>query len=171
MIGRRALTFAAVAASSVLLTGAVSGQQQKSLKDQLVGTWTLLLADTVNADKTQTPNFGPNPDGIVVFDASGHYVLVLERSNLPKFASNNRTTGTPAENKAVVAGTLTHFGTYTVDEAKHTLTFHIQSSSFPNWEGTQQTRPIDIPTADNLKWDTPQASGGGSAVVYWRRAK
>src|SRR5262249_52921942 len=34
------------------------------------------------------------------------------RSDLPKFASNNRDMGTPEENKAVVQGSITYFGTY-----------------------------------------------------------
>jgi hypothetical protein len=30
-----------------------------------------------------------------------------------------------------------------IDEAKKTVTYHIVSSSFPNWEGEKQTRTID----------------------------
>ena len=78
------------------------------------------------------PTYGPNPNGIVIFDASGHYALELARSNNPKIASNNRAQGTADENKAIAAGTLAHFGAYTVDDAGKTLTLHIQGSSFPN---------------------------------------
>jgi hypothetical protein len=93
------------------------------------------------------PTYGPNPNDIVIFDASGHYALEIARSNNPKIASNNRAQGTADENMAIVAGTLAHFGTYTVDETGKTLTFHIQSGSFPNWEGTAQKRQVTLASA------------------------
>ena len=65
-------------------TGAVA--QPKPLKDQLVGTWALLLADDVKADGSQAGVFGPNPLGELIFTSDGHYSLQIARSNLPKFA-------------------------------------------------------------------------------------
>jgi hypothetical protein len=144
--------------------------QQNLLREQLIGAWRLLIDDTVRPDGSKNPNFGPNPNGIVIFDASGHYALELSRSNNPKFAANNRAQGTAEENKAVVSGAVAHFGTYAVDEADKTLTFHIESSSFPNLEGALQKRQITL-TGDDLKWVNPQAAGGGTAEVYWRRIK
>ncbi len=150
-------------------TSAVS--QQKSMKEQLVGAWTILIADAVSQDGTRVPNFGPNPNGTVIFDATGRYALELTRSNLPKFASNNRTKGTADENRAVVQGSLAHFGTYEVDETARALILHIRGSSFPNWEGTTQKRPLTIMGPDDVKWITPEASGGGTAEVIWHRIK
>jgi hypothetical protein len=46
---------------------------------------------------------------------NGHYIL---RRGQAKFASNNRNEGTPEENKAIVQGSIAHFGTYTVNEAE-----------------------------------------------------
>jgi len=40
------------------------------------------------------------------------------RADLPKFGSGSRLQGTPDENKAIVQGTVSSFGTYTVDEGK-----------------------------------------------------
>jgi hypothetical protein len=70
---------------------------------------------------------------------------------LPRIASNNRLAGTDADNRAIVQGTLALFGTYTVDEAKKTLTFNIVASTYPNAEGTSQTRTIDKLTADEFR--------------------
>ena len=146
-------------------------QESKSQKDPLLGTWRLLIDDRVNPDGTQTPNFGPNPNGLLMFDGNGHYSFVIARSNLPKFKSNNRTEGTVDENKAVVGGTIAHFGTYAVDEAGHTLTLHIEGSTYPNWEGTLQKRQFAVLSPEDLKWETADASGGGSALLYWKRVK
>jgi hypothetical protein len=168
---RRALQLSAVAALGLAMLPVGAAGQQKALKDQLLGAWTLLIDDNVQQDGTQTPLFGPNPNGIVMFDASGHYAFEVGRSNLPKFKSNNRTSGSTEENKAVVAGTLAHFGRYTVDEASHTLTFHVEGSSFPNWEQTQQKLQFGVLSPDDLKWERPDASGGGTELLYWKKIK
>jgi hypothetical protein len=78
--------------------------------------------------------------------------------------------GSADENKAVVQGTIAHFGTYTVNEADRSITFHIETSTFPNWNGTEQKRPISV-TGDELKWVTPASTGAGSAEVVLTRAK
>jgi hypothetical protein len=78
--------------------------------------------------------------------------------------------GTPEENKAVVQGSIAHFGKYTVDEANKTITFHIEASTFPNWNGTEQKRPFTV-TGEELKWRTIASTGGATAEVVLKRAK
>ena len=143
--------------------------QEKTLKEQLVGSWTYVSVDTVNPDGSRVPMYGPNPQGLASFDSNGRYILMTARSGQPKFASNNRMEGTPEEYKAVVQGMIAHFGRYTVNEADKTVTFHIEISSFPNWNGIEQKRPFTI-TGDELKWTTAGSSGGLAEVVL-KRAK
>jgi len=143
--------------------------QQKTLKEQVVGTWTYVSVDTVRPDGSREQMYGPNPKGLVIFDSTGHYALVNARADLAKFASNNRTQGTAEENKAVVQGSIAHFGRYTVNEADRTITFYIEGSTFPNWSGIEQKRPFTA-SGDELKWTTP-ASGGGLGEVVLKRAK
>jgi hypothetical protein len=149
-------------------TSLMTAQQQAGGKDQIVGAWTLVSEDVTNTDGSHTAPFGTNPKGIVIFDGNGHYALQLVRPDLPKFASNNRTTGTPEENRAVVQGTLSHFGKYSVSGGN--IVFHIENSSFPNWSGDHQERPFTV-SGDELTWRTLPASGGGKAVLVWKRAK
>jgi hypothetical protein len=143
--------------------------QQKTLKEQVVGTWSYVSVDTVRPDGSREQMYGPNPKGLVIFDSAGHYALVNARADLAKFASNNRTQGTAEENKAVVQGSIAHFGRYTVNEADRTITFYIEGSTFPNWSGIEQKRPFTV-SGDELKWTTP-ASGGGLGEVVLKRAK
>jgi hypothetical protein len=143
--------------------------QQKPLKDQVVGTWSYVAVDIVGADGSRTPLYGPNPEGLASFDGNGHYILMTARHGQAKFASNNRNEGTAEENKAVVQGSIAHFGTYTVNDADKTIVFHIESSTFPNWNGTEQKRPVMV-SGDELRWTTP-ASSGGSAEVVLKRAR
>lgn len=143
---------------------------QTALKDQIVGTWTYVSVDLVRPDGAHVPLFGPNPQGQASFDGNGHYILMTARAGQAKFTSTNRMEGTPEENKAVVQGTIAHFGTYTVDETNKTITFHIETSTFPNWNGTEQKRPF-IVTGDELTWRTAASTGGGTAEVVLKRAK
>jgi hypothetical protein len=147
--------------------------QPKSLKDALVGSWTLLIADNVMADGTHVPEFGPNAMGVAMFGADGHYSIQLMRAVRPKFAANNRLKGTADENKAAVQGMISHFGTYSVNEADKTLTLRIEGSSFPNWDGTAQKRTITaMNPGDVVTWNVPApAEGVDHAEIAWKWAK
>jgi hypothetical protein len=128
----------------------------------------LSISNTTPDGKT-TQSYGPG-DGVLIFGRHGSFVQVLARPDLPKFASNNRNTGTADENKAVMQGSLTIFGTYKVAK-DGTLTLHVERSSYPNWNGSDQARVVTSLTASELKWDIPAPSVGGSASAAWKRSK
>lgn len=154
---------------AVLLPGHAIAQQ-KALKDQIIGAWTYVSVDTVRPDGSRTPMYGPNPQGIAIFDANGRYALINARSGLPKFSSGNRMEGSPEEYRTISQGSIAHFGRYTVNDADMTITFHIETSTFPNWNGAVQKRPFSL-KGNDLKWTTPSASGGGSGEIVLRRGK
>jgi hypothetical protein len=134
----------------------------------IVGTWSLLIDDAVKDDGTHVPNFGPNPIGVAMFGADGHFTVAITRAGRAKFASNNRTSGTADENKAAVTGSNAFFGSYAVNEADKTLTLRVDGSTFPNLEGTTQKRTITSLTAgDELTWSNPANHG----EVAWKWVK
>jgi hypothetical protein len=92
------------------------------------------------------------------------------RSDRPKYAINNFAEGTAEENKATAQGTITYFGTYSVSEVDRTVAIHVEGSSFPNWNDTDQKRIFMI-AGDELRLTSPAASGAGTAEVVWKRAK
>jgi hypothetical protein len=149
----------------VLSAGEVCAQTTKDL----AGTWTL-VSNVNEQGGNKTDTFGPHPKGILTVDANGRYVLAIVRAGLPKVASNNRTTATPEENKAIVGGSIIHFGTLSVNAADKTITFKIETSTFPNLDGTEQQRPFTL-TGDELKYTNTAASAGGTSTVVWKRAK
>ncbi len=157
----------AIAVLAAWLPTAIARAEPGSLREQIVGTWTYVFVDVVRPDGTRQPMYGPHPRGIAVFDAAGHYMLLTARAELAKFAVNNRLEGTADENRAVVHGSIAHFGRYEVDDAARTITFHIETSTFPNWNGTDQRRPASI-SGDTLTWMTPGSSGGTAEVVLQR---
>jgi hypothetical protein len=67
---------------------------------------------------------------------NGNYVLTTVSTELPKVESANRMTATTEEAKAIVSGSLTHFGTYSVID--NALLFKVQRATFANWNGIEQ---------------------------------
>jgi hypothetical protein len=110
--------------------------QQKSLKDQLVGAWTVVSASSKLPDGS--PVWGTNPVGLIIFTSDGHYSTQLMRSDLPKYASNNRAKGTPEEYKAIAIGSIANFGTYSVDEANKTFHDKLRWKHVPEPEREQR---------------------------------
>jgi len=135
----------------------------------IVGTWSLVSLTEVRSG-TATELLGPHPRGQLIFGSDGRYVLLVLRSDLPKFADGNRESSTAQENKALVDGSVAHFGTYTIDSAGQSIVFHIQKSTFPNWDGETQRRPFTL-TGDRLTYMTPGSFGYGASTVVWQREK
>ena len=97
-------------------------------------------------------------------------MLLIARPGLPKFAANKRDAGTPEENKAVLAGSLAFFETYSVSEADQAITLLVEASTFPNWIGTNQKRSFTL-AGDEMKWTNRTPAIGAEVVeVVWRRA-
>jgi Lipocalin-like domain len=166
---RHILSLSVITAVGVALLPGSALAQQKSLKDQLVGAWTFVSSETKLPDGSLA--WGSNPKGLVIFTDNGRYSSHIMRSDRPKFASNNRATGTPDENKAAVQGALSGFGTYSVNEANKTFTVRFEGNSYPNQEGTEQTRACTI-AGDELRVMNPSPTVGGppSQLIY-KRAK
>ena len=55
--------------------------------------------------------------------------------DLPKLAANDRARATAEEARAVVAGSVAYYGTYSVDEANKTVTARVEGSTFANLIG------------------------------------
>ncbi len=146
----------------VSIAGNAFGQSAKDL----AGPYTIVSVTIVQGDKKIEP-FGPSPKGVMMLDTNGQYVVTLMRPGLPKFASNNRNTGTADENKAIVVGSFTHFGTYSVADGH--IIFRLENSTFPNWDGEEQRRALTV-SGDELSYTLTSTIGGTSTVV-WKRAK
>ena len=139
--------------------------------NDLVGAWTL-VSITLDQDGKKTDMYGPNPQGQRTSDPTGHFSEIITRSDLPKFASNNRQAGTPDENKAVVQGSIAFFGTYSVNEADKTYSQHVESCTFPNWNGTERKYSFNISGDElNITVISTPSTGTGTAHAVWKRAK
>ncbi len=161
--------FAFVLLVCIVLSASLVAQQSPTAK-QLVGTWKM-VSITLDKNGQKTDMYGPNPQGITIVDRNGHFSRLISRSDVPKFASNNRTGGTPEENKAAVQGSIAYYGTYTCNPADKGCTLHIEGCSFPNWIGTDQKHLYTL-IGDELRESNPAPStGAGSAQVIWKRVR
>jgi Lipocalin-like domain len=149
---------------------AAENEKGSSLAKQVVGSWTLTSL-VLDQDGKKSEPYGPGPKGTVIFTSNGHTAVVITRAELPKFASNNRTTGTPEENKAAVAGSIAYFGTYEVNEADKAVSTHVEASTFPNWVGSDQKRMVEL-SGDEMKFINKNPSmGQGVVTATWKREK
>jgi len=82
---RTVLALTTVGLSAVALSAGDAMAQQRSLKDQLVGTWTLVSTEDTAANGTKREPWGANPKGIHIFEAGGRYATLGGNSNRPKF--------------------------------------------------------------------------------------
>jgi len=161
-------------AVSVLIMGGVLHEgdavaQQKSVKEHLVGTWIYVSSTSTRADGSKTDN--PNLKAIVIYTSDGHFAFVSVRDDLPKFANPDRARATAEEAKAVVAGSIAYFGTYSINETDKVLTANVEGSTYPNLIGTDQKRIITSLTSDELRFTNPRTLTGVTLEFVWKRAK
>ena len=166
------LSISAMTVLGLALVPSSAVSQQKSLKDQLVGAWTLVSRDNTAPDGTKGQPFGPNPRGILILDASGRYADIEMRPDRPKFkASANMYLDTSdAEFGAAAKGFAANFGTWSVNEADKTLVRQHEGALVPNNERNEAKDSVSL-AGDELKLSWNLVGGGGRGDEVWRRAK
>ena len=93
--------------------------QEKSLKDQLVGTWVYDSSTITRADGTKSDR--PNLKGMVIYTPEGRFMFINVGTDTPRIASNDRARATPEEAISVLSKTIAYYGTYTIDEPSKTI--------------------------------------------------
>jgi hypothetical protein len=157
-------------AAIALAAAAAAGPARTEPAPRLAGTWTLVAADVVHPDGVRDRDFGAAPKGLLMIDAQGRYSLQIFKSERPRFASGDRAKGTPDEYAGAVLGSSTHFGALAVDAAAHTLTFRVDAASFPNQDGSVQTRAYEL-VGDQLSYRVAARPNGDVPISVWRRVR
>lgn len=152
---------------ALLGVAAITATAQTS---SIAGAWLLTAADKLLPDGTRVPDYGDSPHGLIIFTPDGYYSIQIYRSDRPKFSSGDKTKGTPDEYKDAVMGMSDHFGRYEVDSVKHIITFHVDRSSFPNWDNTIRTTPYEL-KGDVLSWKVQARPDGSVPITVSRRIR
>jgi Lipocalin-like domain len=153
-----------------LATGLITPAFSQTTPKELVGTRTL-VSITLEYDGKKMDFFGANPRGQLTLDPNGRFSVIITRSDVPKFATNSRDAGTSEENKAAVQASIAYFGTYSVSEADNFIKYHIDGSTYPNWQDTDQERLFKL-SGDELSLTNSTTSvGAGTAYSVWKAVK
>jgi hypothetical protein len=151
-----------------LLMSASCLAQQKSIKEQIIGSWAFGSTISTRPDGSKVNNWDAGATGSLIYLPNGRFSFMILRSDIPKF---ERGKATPEQHKAAVQGTIAYHGTYTVDEAAKTISHRVLGSSMSALNGTEQKRVIVSLTADELKYVNPATSFGAKAEATWKRLK
>jgi hypothetical protein len=171
---RRLVSFAAIMAVLGIGIGFVDRDataQQQSLKEQLVGTWILAAWEQVRPDGSKFQKYGTDPRGFHIFERNGRFFAMMARPDLPKIAASDPQKATPEEARAIMAGSIAYYGTYSVNEAERMVVLRMDASTFPNQLGRELPRRIVSVTANEMVYANPDATtGGGQIQLSWKRA-
>jgi len=109
----------ALAMADLVHVQSVKSQEAGHVSDRerLIGAWQLEHIDSPEPDGR--PSDIPQPKGMLIYTRDGHMSVQLM---YPK-------SGTTQSNQYVLDGYEASFGSYDVDEARHTLTHHVQGSN------------------------------------------
>jgi hypothetical protein len=169
---RTILGLSAVTALGLTMLPGIAGAQQKSLKDEIVGTWTLVSWEQTRADGSKNQRFGTNPKGMNTYDANGNFSLIIMRPDLPKIAASDPEKVTPEEGQAISRGAIAYFGTYTVDEADKVINLKINATTLQNQVGMEQKRVITSINANEMKYrNSTSVVSGAQIELVWKRAQ
>lgn len=116
-----------------------------SIKNEIIGTWELLsyIEVPINGLDSSFP-FGKTPKGLLLYSPDGYMSVQISASEGWRYASDDRMLASTEELHKRLRGYLAFSGKYTVDNRKAHVIYQIESSFFPNWEGTQQIRKLDF---------------------------
>jgi hypothetical protein len=125
------------------LFASAGANPQGALGQGILDAWTLVSVEGVRDDGTKSEPFGPKPKGITIFSPGGCFSLFQSRADVPKLAANDREKATPEEAKAVIAGAIAYYGTYSVNEADKALSVRLEASTCANLVGGEQNLAHD----------------------------
>jgi len=120
------------------------------VKEQLIGTWTLVSAVREEIPSGARTNlFGDAPRGFLTYGADGRMLALITRGDRKPPAANR---ASAAEAEALFRSMLGYGGTYSI--AGNEVTHQVDISWNESFTGSQQKRLVDL-DGDILRLSTP----------------
>lgn len=142
------------------------------LQSQLVGTWRLISRVVTKGDGTvvRDAGLGAAPTGYLIYDSSGHVAAQMMKTDRPAVIDCSLSTAAPSNNSQSVNGYDAYFGTYTVDQANHTVTHHLEGALAAADVGKSLVRHFQA-SADKLALIVHTSSPQGEQIrtLNWER--
>ena len=118
-----------------MVSASVTTASAQTLKEQLVGTWSLVSNSEKYQDGKEENSFGPRMKGQLILTPTGQFSMFIMSGDRPKVASDPTMPVGPA---------VAYFGTYSLDEKDKTIVYRPVGATFPNFEGTEQKATVTI---------------------------
>lgn len=120
----------------------------------------------------QDAGLGKTPSGYLIYDASGHMAAQLMRLDRPVAIDCGTSGPAPGDNSQSVNGYDAYFGTYTIDEAKHTVTHHLEGALAAADVGKNLVREFQV-SGDKLTIIVRTNSPNGKQIrtLTWGRVR
>jgi hypothetical protein len=163
-------TFSAITALGLALLPGSAVAQQGTLKQLLVGAWTLVSVENTASDGAKSQPFGAYPKGMLIVDAGGRYAAVYGRSDRPKLKSANRSDLTAQELGTAALDFNANYATWSVNEADKTIALHFDYTLIPNTEGADAKAAVSL-VGDGLKLLFTNPVTGVDTDFVFRRAR
>ena len=153
---------------ALVLSSAV-GSANAASPSFLQGTWVLKQAYEIKPDGSFAYPYGQTPQGILIVDAHGRYVVEIFGENRAKFPANAATLD---DYKQAMTTMSVHTGQVEVDTAGGLLIFHVGHNGYAERDGTTQKRPYQL-KGDVLSYKIPASAEGkiNIPVTVWERTK
>jgi hypothetical protein len=101
----------------------------------IVGRWELISHKAVNQKGDEVYPLGEDAFGSLMYDANGYMYALFMKRGRSKFVSGDPWDGTSEELKEAFEGFGAYCGTYELDIENGKVTYHVEGTRFPNWEG------------------------------------
>jgi hypothetical protein len=145
------ISFVLVTGSSVFAQSAPPGRAvaAKPTKQAIIGAWRLVSIDYSGPNGALAdPVFGPNPQGIIIYDQSGWMSVQIATANRPAIGRPTSRTSrvvTPDDAKLAAMAFDTYyayFGTWDYNADTSVITHHLNSSLLPYETGLEYRREV-----------------------------
>jgi hypothetical protein len=135
MDGHSTRRISAITAIAACLLTSKATAQQALLKDQLIGTWSLVAASDVYENGRSVDDWGPTVKGAISYDANGRFSWIIIGEKAISKSGSPRV----ADRMAIA-----YIGSYSVDEATKTVTYKIERGSNSQLDGLSRKASIII---------------------------
>jgi len=123
------------------LVGAAQLGATPSARDRFIGVWQLVREFNIAQDGSEIP-VALRQRGHISWDRSGRVWVLLY--NEGRRAPADPRMPTLEEYREMNSGLMTYFGSYEIDEARQTVTHHLQAAASPALIGTDLVRRYEF---------------------------
>ena len=154
------------------LSGDAAAQAGRGTRQRILGAWRLesRAVRRAGGEMVRDAVLGPQPVGLLYYDASGRMSLQMMRQDR-KQAISTPSSPQDAQNARVILGYDSYFGTFRVNDAAGTVIHHVEGSLFPEDLGKDFERQLTV-EGDRLTlgFTSKTPDGDVSRTLVFRRA-